>query len=172
MEPTGEKKSRVGKVFSINYSKVKGVSKTPIGTGKLIEDFGLEDDSHSGPGIRQVSLLSIESIKKQEMTFKEQVKTFPHKVCDKVRSQNAEINPGDFAENITTENIDLSSLKIGDRLKIGDEIIIEISKIGKECHNYCEIYKKIGNCIMPKEGIFAKIIKGGTIKKGDMIKHD
>lgn len=144
-----------GTVISINISQEKGMSKKPVKEAVLIENFGIKGDAHASPGDRQISLLAIESIKK----FKN--------VCPKINKIN--LSPGDFAENITTEGIDLSKLKLGTRLKIGD-CVVEISKIGKECHNYCEIYKKLGNCIMPKEGVFAKVINGGTIKVGDEIK--
>lgn len=149
-------KRKTGKVFSINYSKHKGTSKTPVKTASLIEGHGLDKDAHAGDGIRQVSLLSIESIKKQ-------------KECDKVKKEGASLKAGDFAENITTEGINLADLKIGDTLKIGTEAVLEISKIGKECHKYCAIYYKIGDCIMPREGIFAKVLKGGEISVGDDI---
>lgn len=149
-------KRKTGKVFSINYSKHKGTSKIPVKTALLIEGHGLDKDAHAGDGIRQVSLLSIESIKKQ-------------KECDKVKKTGALLKAGDFAENITTEGIDLADLKIGDTLKIGTEAVLEISKIGKECHKYCAIYYKIGDCIMPREGIFAKVLKGGKISAGDGI---
>jgi len=149
-------KRKTGKVFSINHSKHKGTSKTPVKTALLIKGRGLDKDAHAGDGIRQVSLLSIESIKKQ-------------KECDKVKKEPASLKAGDFAENITTEGIDLANLKIGDILKIGGEAVLEISKIGKECHKYCAIYYKIGDCIMPREGIFAKVSKGGQIAVGDDI---
>lgn len=146
-----------GKIVSINYSTTKGTSKVPIKSAKLIEQFGLEGDVHAGSDdLRQVSLLPIESIRKI-------------KGCPKIKKSDLEIGPGDFAENITTEGLDLASLKIGDRLKIGPDVILEISKIGKECHSHCEIYKKIGDCIMPKEGIFGRVIKGGIINTGDRI---
>ncbi len=144
------------KVFSINSSKTKGIPKTPINSAMLIEDVGLENDAHAAGGTRQVSLLAIESIRKQSE-------------CEKVKKSDTGLKPGDFAENITTEGITLADLKIGTRLKIGDEIIIEISKIGKECHKYCAIYYKIGDCIMPREGIFAKVLKTGTVKVHDKI---
>lgn len=143
-----------GRVISINISKEKGKSKKPVDKAILIENFGIQGDSHAAPGERQISLLGIESIRK-----------FKNK-CPKINKIN--IGPGDFAENITTEGIDLKNLKIGTKLKIG-ECIIEISKIGKECHNYCEIYKKVGDCIMPKEGVFAKVIKPGLINVNDKI---
>lgn len=149
--------TKKGKVFSINISRTKGISKIPIKSALLIEGHGLDKDAHAGGGIRQVSLLSIESIKKQ-------------KECAKINSAAASLKAGDFAENITTEGIDLSTLKIGDKLTIGDTIILKISKIGKECHRYCSIYYKIGDCIMPREGIFAQVLKGGEIKIGYDIK--
>lgn len=150
-----------GKVFSINYSTKKGISKTPISEARLIDGLGLKGDAHSGEGIRQVSLLAIESIRRQ-------------KECPKVEGTGHLFEPGVFAENITTEGIDLTRVKPGDRLKIGQEVIIEISKIGKECHRYCSIYYKTGDCIMPKEGIFARVIKGGLIRTGERIEvcHD
>jgi MOSC domain-containing protein YiiM len=145
-----------GKVFSINYSKKKGISKTPIPEAMLIDGLGLEGDAHLGEGLRQVSLLAIESIRKQGE-------------CPKVKETGQVFGPGVFAENITTEGIDLTCVKIEDRYRIGHEVIIEISKIGKECHRYCSIYYKTGDCIMPKEGIFARVIKGGLIRTGDRI---
>lgn len=145
-----------GKIHSINISATKGIPKTPVDEAKAIEDFGLENDAHAQPGIRQVSLLAIESINRQ-------------KECAKVKKKDIDLKAGDFAENITTSGIDLKKLKIGDRLRAGNEVILEISKIGKECHIGCAIYQKLGDCIMPREGIFAKIIKGGTLKKGDIL---
>lgn len=145
-----------GKIFSINYSKVKGVSKTPIKSALLIEGLGLDKDAHAGGGLKQVSLLSIESIREQ-------------KECAKVKKTGLLLEPGDFAENITTEGIELMALKIGYRLRLGQSAIIEISKIGKDCHKYCAIYYKIGDCIMPREGIFAKVLKGGEVAAGDDI---
>jgi len=138
---------REARVFSINYSKVKGVSKKPVSRALLIEGLGMDKDAHAGPGIRQVSLLSIESIR------------------------GVSLGAGDFAENITTEGIDLAGLKINDKLKIGQSALLEISKIGKECHKQCAIYYKIGDCIMPREGIFAQVLKGGEIKIGDNIER-
>lgn len=147
-----------GKVFSINVSKSKGISKTPIKSALLIEGHGLDKDAHAGSGLKQISLLSIESIKKQ-------------KECAKIKNSADSLKAGDFAENITTEGIDLSALKIEDNLIIGGTVILKISKIGKECHRYCSIYYKIGDCIMPREGIFAQVIKGGEIKIGDNIER-
>lgn len=156
---TEEKQNEMkkGKVLSINHSKRKGTIKTSVKEINLIEDYGLEGDAHGGLGLRQVSLLAIEIINKQ-------------RDCPKVKKKNISLNPGDFAENITTEGLDLAQLKIGDRFRIGTHAILELSKIGKECHRYCAVYKKTGDCIMPREGIFAKVLKGGRIVVGDDMK--
>ncbi|MFC1631680.1 MOSC domain-containing protein [Candidatus Omnitrophota bacterium] len=153
MADTGENK---GKIFSINYSSQKRTSKTAVAQAKLIKDFGLEGDAHAGAGLRQLSLLAIESINKQAE-------------CPKVKKSDLTLKPGDFAENITTQGLDLAQLKIGDRLNVGAGVILEISKIGKECHQYCAIYKKLGDCIMPREGIFAKVVQGGAVSVGEEI---
>ncbi len=137
-----------GRILSINISDKKGTSKRDIDSVVLKENFGLLGDAHAREDSkRQVSLLDIESIRKLDKTLK----------------------PGGFAENITTENLDISKLKIGDRIKINKDVVLEISQIGKVCHTKCEIFYKLGDCIMPKQGIFAKVIKGGEVKKGDKI---
>ncbi len=142
--------NKIGKVIEINRSEKKGVIKDSIGEGKFVENFGLEKDAHGGNWHRQVSLLGIESFRKMEAIGIEGLKY------------------GMFAENITTEGIILYELPVGTKLKIGDTIQ-EVTQIGKECHAGCEITKKVGKCIMPKEGIFTKIIKGGIVKAGDII---
>ncbi len=143
-----------GKVLSVNISEIKGVIKHPVEYVELKEDFGIIGDSHSGPGIRQVSLLSIESIKKFE-----ELKGNIDGLCE-----------GKFAENITTEGLTLYEIPVGTKLKIG-ETIQEVSQIGKKCHadQGCEIAKRFGTCCMPKEGIFTIVLKGGIIKAGDSI---
>ncbi len=140
-----------GKVVSINISDKKGIRKKPVDEAVINENSGIQGDAHaSSKWHRQVSLLGLESIKKMQ-------------------SMGLDVKPGDFAENITTEGIDLLALPIGTRMKIGDEVIGEVSQIGKECHNRCAIYYQAGDCVMPKEGIFIKILKGGKIKNGDNI---
>lgn len=146
-----------GRICSINLSKNKGTGKNPVNESRLIKDLGLETDAHFGPGIRQVSLLALESINEQNSRL----------IAKELKPS---LKKGDFAENITTQGIRLLGLKIGDRLKLGARVVLEISKIGKECHKRCAIYYKIGDCIMPREGIFAKVIKGGVIRTGDSIK--
>lgn len=139
-----------GKVVAINISEKKGVIKTPVEEGFFKEDHGLVGDAHSGKWHRQVSLLGAESIEKmKEIGVKG--------LCN-----------GKFAENITTQGIVLYELPVGTKLKIG-ETIQEVSQIGKECHVGCAIKQQVGKCIMPLEGIFTKVLKGGKIKKGDII---
>ena len=140
-----------GKVVSINISDKKGVRKKPVEEAVIRTDYGIEGDAHSSSSWhRQVSLLALESIKKMQ-------------------DMGLDVHPGDFAENITTEGMDLLSLPIGTRIQIGDEIIGEVSQIGKECHTRCAIFYQAGDCVMPKEGIFIKIISGGKIRKGDAV---
>lgn len=140
----------MAKVVAINISTEKGTVKKPVESALFIEEFGIEGDAHAGKWHRQVSLLSDESI-------------------DKMRKQGVEgLDPGKFAENITTEGIVLYELPVGTKLRIGDTIQ-EVTQIGKKCHHGCEIYKQIGDCVMPREGIFTRVLKGGTVKAGDII---
>lgn len=142
--------NKIGKVLDINISEKKGVIKKPIEEGIFIEDFGLEGDAHAGKWHRQVSLLGIESF-------------------NKMKEQGIEdLDHGSFAENITTEGIILYELPVGTRMKIG-ETIQEVTQIGKECHTGCAIAKQVGKCVMPKEGIFTKVIKGGKVRPGDIV---
>ena len=146
-----------GRIKSLNISDKKGVAKKPVPKFTLKENWGVEGDVHAGPGNRQVSLLAWESIQKQ-------------KECPKAdaKRDDFDLEPGDFAENITTEGLDLTKVKLGDRIKIGD-VEMRVSKIGKECHTYCQIYKRFGDCIMPREGIFAQVIKGGDVSVDDEV---
>ena len=142
-----------GKVVAVCLSESKGERKTNYNHGVLIENFGFKDDAHAGEWHRQVSLLAIESI-------------------NKMRDKGFNVNPGDFAENITTEGINLVTLPLGAKLKIGNEIELEVTQIGKECHDRCAIYYQAGDCVMPREGIFVKVLSGGQIKTGDSITSD
>lgn len=141
----------MAKVVAINISEKKKTPKKSIPEGKLIENFGFEGDAHAGNWHRQVSLLANESIEKAQG----------------MRTDG--LCHGVFAENITTEGIVLHTLPVGTKLKIGDEAILEITQIGKECHDGCAIRELVGQCIMPKEGIFCKVLTGGTVKPGDEI---
>lgn len=137
-------------IVSVCISAEKHVCKNDVKRGVLKEEWGLEGDSHAGPGIRQVSLLAVESIMK-------------------MKGRGVELTPGIFGENLTTEGIDLQSLQIGDRFRIGDEAVLEVTKLGKECLKPCSIYYKVGFCVMPIEGIFARVVKGGEVRSGDPI---
>jgi len=144
--------SMVPKILAISVSKRKHTKKSNVEYAYLKENFGIIGDAHSSFDThRQISLLAIESI-------------------NKMRVLGLNVHPGDFAENLTTKGINLTTLPIGTRLNIDKEIILEITQIGKECHNHCAIYKQAGDCVMPKEGIFARIIKGGNVKIGNKIK--
>lgn len=141
----------MAKVVAVNVSEKKGVVKKPVSEINLIEDFGIEADAHAGKWHRQISLLAVESIEKMK-------KLGLHK-----------LDFGVFAENITTEGIDLPALPVGTKLEIG-EALLEITQIGKECHHGCEIRHIVGDCVMPREGIFARVLKGGKITPEDEIK--
>ena len=139
-----------GRIVAVSISDRKGVKKANVKKARLLKDHGMENDAHTGKWHRQVSLLAIESIKK-------------------IRDKGLDVAPGEFAENITTEGIRLWELPIGQRLKIGRDAVAEVTQIGKECHNRCAIFHQVGDCVMPKEGIFVRILSGGYIKPGDTI---
>lgn len=138
-------------IKAVCISENKGERKKPVEAVELRENHGIVGDAHAGDWHRQVSLLAQESI-------------------DKMRALGLDVTAGDFAENITTVGIDLVSLPIGSRLKAG-ETLLEVTQIGKECHTRCAIFYQAGDCVMPKEGIFVKVITGGTIKPGDEIEN-
>ena len=142
----------MAQVIAVCSSKEKGTKKEAVAEGFLREDYGLIGDAHADCCThRQVSLLAIESI-------------------DKMRNMGLDIGPGDFAENLTTQGIELVSLPIGTHIFIGGEVILELTQIGKKCHTGCAIYRQIGKCIMPKEGVFAKVIRDGFVRAGDPIR--
>ncbi len=141
-------------IIAVCTSKKKGTKKQPVPEIYVREDYGVEGDAHADSTThRQISLLANESI-------------------DKMRSKGFALEPGDFAENITTEGIDLASLPVGTRISAGDEVVLEMTQIGKECHAACAIRRQVGDCIMPREGIFARVVRGGRVKAGDVIKVD
>jgi MOSC domain-containing protein YiiM len=139
-----------GKVIAVCISPEKGTRKKDIGRCELVPDFGLQDDAHGGPWHRQVSLLAMESIRK-------------------MIEKGLQVGPGDFAENICTEGLDLTQLPIGTQLRIGSASLLEVTQIGKVCHTRCAIFYQAGDCVMPREGIFARVLQGGEIKVGDPI---
>lgn len=139
----------MAEVIAVCISKNKGERKTPVERVQLRENHGIIGDAHAGEWHRQVSLLACESI-------------------DKMRRLGLNVDPGDFAENITTSGIDLTVLPIGSLLQVG-ETKLEVTQIGKECHTRCAIYHQAGDCVMPKEGIFARVLQGGVVTPGDSI---
>lgn len=141
----------MAKITAINISETKGVIKTPIEYGEFIVDFGLKGDAHAGKWHRQVSLLAQESIDKM------------------IERGASDLVAGNFAENLTTEGIELFSLPVGTKMEIG-EVLAEVTQIGKLCHKGCAIRDLVGDCIMPREGIFVRIMEGGIIRPGDEIR--
>lgn len=139
----------MGTIMAVNISEKKGTPKRNVHTARLIEDFGLEHDAHAGRWHRQVSLLSYEKI-------------------EEFRARGAEVEDGAFGENLIVKGYDLKLLPVGTRLRCND-VVLEVTQIGKECHSGCEIYKTMGDCIMPREGIFARVIHGGVIAEKDEI---
>ncbi len=141
-----------GKIIAVCTSSVKGTKKQDVFQGILMENYGLLGDGHAeNQSHRQLSLLALESIQK-------------------MRDLGLEVNPGDFAENVTTEGVELAKLPIGTKIALGKNSIVEVTQIGKECHSQCEIGKQTGQCIMPTEGIFCRVLEGGKIKVGDSLK--
>ncbi len=139
-----------GTIKAISISQMRGTQKTNVPQAEVRVGFGIVGDAHAADWHRQVSLLAAESI-------------------DKMVEMGAKVSSGSFAENITTTGIELLELPIGTRLGIGKDLELEITQIGKECHNRCAIFEQVGDCVMPREGIFAKVIKSGLIKVGDII---
>ncbi len=139
----------MAQVIAVCVSPDKGQRKTPVASVQVQENHGIAGDAHAGDWHRQVSLLAQESI-------------------DKMRALGLDVTTGDFAENITTSGIDLVSLPVGSRLQVG-QTVLEVTQIGKECHQRCAIYHQAGDCVMPKEGIFARVVTGGTIRPVDTV---
>ena len=137
----------MGKVMAVNISEKRGTQKANVHTAKLIENYGLENDAHAGNWHRQVSLLSYEKI-------------------EEFKAKGAPVEDGAFGENLIVQGFDFKTLPVGTRLKCND-VILEITQIGKQCHKGCEIFQIMGDCIMPREGVFARVLHGGVISEGD-----
>jgi len=140
-----------GTVLSVNISDRKGEKKHNIGSCTLIKGQGMDGDAHAGMEIRQVSLLARESVQK-------------------IRDKGLDVQYGDFAENFTTEGIILHTLPVGTNLKVGDTVLLRVTQIGKVCHDRCAIFAQVGDCVMPREGIFAEVLIGGEVRIGDAIR--
>ncbi|MEE9371375.1 MAG: MOSC domain-containing protein [Sedimentisphaerales bacterium] len=139
-----------GRIKAISVSKEKGTRKVNVPEAELRADFGIIGDAHAGNWHRQVSLLGAESI-------------------NKMVEKGAQVGPGDFAENITTEGLNLHELPVGGKLKLGENVELEITQFGKKCHSRCEIFEQVGDCIMPREGVFARVTRAGAISVGGVI---
>lgn len=139
-----------GKVIAVSVSETRGEKKKNVDSVYLKENFGIIGDAHAGKGPRQVSLLAMESV-------------------EKMRKDGLDLRPGDFGENITTQGFDLLNLKPGDKIRVGTQAVLEISRLGKECIKPCSIYYRAGRCIMPKEGVFARVLEGGRVTPGQEI---
>ena len=143
----------MSRLLEICISKERGTAKVPVGEAVLREDWGLEGDAHAGSWHRQVSLLAFERI-------------------EEFRRRGGDVDPGAFGENLIIEGLDLRALPVGTRITVGGEAVLELTQIGKECHSHCEIYKRVGDCIMPREGVFARVVRGGQIQKGDQVQTE
>jgi MOSC domain-containing protein YiiM len=139
-----------GRIKAISVSKERGTKKVNVPEAELRADFGIIGDAHAANWHRQISLLAAESI-------------------DKMTAKGAKVSPGDFAENITTEGLNLHELPVGSKLKLGQSVELEITQFGKKCHSRCEIFEQVGDCIMPREGVFAKVTRAGAINVGGVI---
>ena len=137
----------MGKILAVCISEQKGTEKHNVGSARLIEDWGVENDSHAGKWHRQVSLLSFEKI-------------------EAFRARGADVEFGAFGENLVVEGFDFRTLPVGTKFKCND-VVLELTQIGKECHSGCAIFEKMGECIMPREGVFTRVLHGGVISVGD-----
>ena len=140
----------MGKIIAICISEARGTQKHEVESAYLKEEWGIEGDAHAGKWHRQVSLLSVEKV-------------------DDFRAKGADVINGAFGENLVVEGFDLKTLPVGTRFKVGNDVLLEMTQIGKQCHSHCEIYKVMGDCIMPREGVFTRVLHGGEVRKGDAI---
>ncbi len=143
-------KNRTGRIHAVSVSDRKGVVKHNVASARLLVEHGLEGDAHAEGGCRQVSLLSLQSI-------------------NKMVALGAAVSPGDFAENLTVDGLEVMTLPVGTRLRVGNDVLLEITQIGKTCHKGCAIRELVGDCVMPREGVFARVLKEGVAKVGDAI---
>ncbi len=158
----------MGKIVSINVSRKVHAIKLPVQQANFVKDQGIESDAHAGKDHRQVSLMMMENIAEQRA----KVEAGKAQLCPETSDKKLEIVPGVYAENLTTQDIDLLSLKIGDELKLGSGILLRVTQIGKECHTHCQVYHQVGDCIMPRQGIFCEVVQGGSLSVGDGIEKD
>jgi MOSC domain-containing protein YiiM len=142
--------NQTGTIISVNISKTTGTKKDPVTSGVFVKEHGIRNDAHAGPYHRQISLLAQESI-------------------NSMRARGADVSPGSFGENLTTQGIDLPLLPVGTILLTSGGASLQVTQIGKVCHDRCAIYTAVGDCVMPREGIFVRVLEGGTVSPGDTI---
>jgi MOSC domain-containing protein YiiM len=173
-----------GSVVSVNVSVRKGEAKRPVDAAVLREDHGIEGDCHAGPGEKQVSLLAWESVEEQLELMREKGVRCPkaEELVDERGNGSAadasaaaqagddlyELRPGDYAENLTVRGVDLRAVGPGDRIEAGSALL-EVTRIGKECHKHCAVYARLGDCVMPREGVFTRVLRGGQVRAGDAV---
>ena len=167
-----------GTILSVNVSTKKGEAKRPVPEAVLRGAHGIEGDVHAGPGEKQVSLLAWESVEAQLALMREKGVKCPKadELARKSGTEGAEpeahdpytLNPGDYAENLTVQGVDLRKVAPGDGIEVGDALL-EVTRIGKECHQHCAVFKRLGDCVMPREGVFTKVVRGGRITAGDAV---
>jgi len=145
--------SKHGRLVAVCLSEEKGTTKKPVRAGRLLEEFGFEGDAHAGTPRRQVSLLCESSI-------------------EQMRAKGAELGPGDFAENLTITGVTIDDLPLGAQITLSSGPVLEVTQIGKECHSDCAIRELIGDCVMPREGVFARVVTGGSVAPGDTFEVD
>jgi len=156
-----------GRIVSVNVSGRRHVAKAPVAEAELRPDHGLVGDAHAAPGERQVSLLAIESIDEQSRAFLRGAADGQAASCPKVRGS---LGPGALSENLDTEGLDLSALPTGTRLRVGRDVVLEVTITGRECYRYCEVYRRLGGCAMPHQTIFARVTSGGVVRSGDGVR--
>jgi cyclic pyranopterin phosphate synthase len=165
-----------GNILSVNISTKKGEAKRPVPKAVLRDAYGIEGDVHAGKNERQVSLLAWESVEAQLELMREKGVKCP-KADDLAGSDAIDVRthdpyalvPGDYAENLTVQGVDLKSIALGDKIELESGALLEVTRIGKECHQHCAVFERLGDCVMPREGVFAKVLRGGKVKAGDTV---
>jgi MOSC domain-containing protein YiiM len=164
-----------GTILSINVSTKKGEAKKPVPEAAMRADHGIEGDVHAGPGLKQISLLAWESVEEQLELMRRKGVRCPKSVelataagGDRPAGDGEYVlSPGDYAENLTVRGVDLRSVSPGDAIRIGGTVRLEVTRIGKECHQHCAVFERLGDCVMPSEGVFARVVEGGRVAPGD-----
>jgi hypothetical protein len=170
-----------GSVLSVNVSARRGEAKRPVAAAVFVRDRGIQGDCHAGPGVRQVSLLAWESVEAQLALMREKGVRCP-RAGELVARGGGEpaaeggppapdpcdVRPGDYAENLTVRGVDLGAVRPGDEIEAGPALL-EVTRIGKECHRHCAVYARLGDCVMPREGVFARVLRGGRVRAGDEV---